>query len=45
MYEERIYRRDYITGDLKGFEVMVKESDLYICAAADLSSEAIECSR
>ncbi|OIO00373.1 hypothetical protein COY52_05690 [Candidatus Desantisbacteria bacterium CG_4_10_14_0_8_um_filter_48_22] len=42
MYEERIYRRDYITEDLKGFEVMVKESDLYICAASDLSSEAIE---
>jgi len=42
MYEERVYRRDYVTDDLKIFEVMVKETDLYICARTDLSSEAIE---
>jgi len=42
MYEERIYRRDYITEDLKGFEVVVKETDLYICAKEDLSSEAVD---
>jgi len=41
MYEERTYRRDYISDDLKGFEVVVKETDLYICAKTDLSSEAI----
>lgn len=41
MYEERVYRRDYISDDLRGFEVVVKETDLYICAKTDLSSEAI----
>ena len=41
MFEERIYRRDYMSDDLKGFEVVVKETDLYICAKTDLSSEAI----
>lgn len=42
MYEERIYRRDYITGNLKSFEVIVKETDLFICAEKDLTSPAIE---
>jgi len=42
MYEERIYRRDFITGNLKGFEVVVKETDLFICAEKDLTSQAIE---
>ncbi|OIN98500.1 hypothetical protein AUJ66_00915 [Candidatus Desantisbacteria bacterium CG1_02_38_46] len=41
MHEERIYRRDYITEDLKGFEVVVKETDLYICAKTNLSKEAV----
>lgn len=41
MYEERIYRRDYKSEDLTGFEVVVKETDLFICAKEELSSEAI----
>jgi len=41
-YQERTYRLDCTGNDLEGFEVMVKESDLFIKAETDLSSEAIE---
>ncbi|MBU0711858.1 UPF0280 family protein [bacterium] len=41
MYEERIYRNSVKSNDLTGFQVMVMETDLYISAERDLSTEAL----
>lgn len=40
MYEERTYRRLVKTDGLVAFEVVVKETDLLVCASKDLSREA-----
>src|SRR4030042_2636328 len=42
MYEERTYRNLVKTDDLVKFEVMVKETDLFICAERDLTQKARE---
>ncbi len=41
MYEQRTYRRKIKNGDLVSFQAVVKETDLYIRASGDLSSEAV----
>ena len=41
MYEQRTYRHDIKDGDLVSFQVMVKETDLYIRAVKNLSDEAV----
>jgi ApbE superfamily uncharacterized protein (UPF0280 family) len=45
MYQPRIYRRWIIDDGLISFNVIVKETDLYIRAARNLESEAIEAIR
>ena len=40
MYEERIYRDWIKSNDLVGFQVIVKETDLFILAERDLTNEA-----
>jgi len=42
MYKERTYRHLVKTDDLVGFEVIVKETDLFIRAEKDLSGDARE---
>ncbi len=39
-YQERTYRRRVAAGNLNSFEVKVRETDLHILAATDLSEEA-----
>ncbi len=41
MYEQRTYRHDIKERDLVSFQAAVKETDLYIRAARDLSAEAV----
>jgi len=45
MYEKRTYRRRIKDSDLVSFTAAVKETDLYICAESDLTSEALEAIR
>ena len=41
MYQPRTYRNEIKDGGLVSFTVAVKETDLYICAVRDLTSEAL----